>query len=460
MKKKIDFDYIVIGGGVAGRTAALGLAKAGEKVALITHNKIGGAEINSIDLPYGINLDFAHLYGQVRFGEKKGFVPTGLKFDFPKLISWQDKAIKAARDEVLAQLTDAKVELISGKAKLVDKNTVAVGDKEYTTDRIILATGAKLNDAGISGLDIVEALSPNNAMRMIRVPRAVAVVGGGAAGCEIAEYFAELGSKVLILEMTGRILPHEDEEVGKTMAEYFNKERGMMVLPDCRVIGLEQDAISRRVIFVNNGRERMVRVDTIVLATGLKPVTDYGLENAGVEYKKSGIIVDEFFRTSAKNIYAIGDAIGGESSTEKAEYQALFLVNSLTSRVKNAPNYKGFSRVVRTYPGVASVGYTEDDMIRRDHIHSKALVKLGDTIAGKTYDFDKGFVKLITDGGGKIIGGTIVAPNAESLIGELAVVVRSHVTVMELASMPHPANSFGAAIKSAARELALKKRWK
>jgi pyruvate/2-oxoglutarate dehydrogenase complex dihydrolipoamide dehydrogenase (E3) component len=460
MRKKIDFDYIVIGGGIAGRTVACNLANAKEKVALVSRGKIGGTEINKIDLPFGVNLDFAHLYGRIQHGEKMGYSGLNFRFDFQKLINWQDKIIKKASDEALDKLNQAGVSCITGEAKLVDKNTVTVEGKEYRASRIILATGSTLKDTGIAGLDDVDYLTPQTAMRLERVPRAVAVVGGGAAGCEVAEYFAELGSKVLVLEMTGRILPHEDEEVGKTLGEFLAKERGMMVLPDCRVTKLEKDAISRRVIFVNNGRERMVRVDTIVLATGSMPVLDYGLENAGVSYKKTGIVVDKTFQTSTRNIFAIGDCIGGDSSTERAEYQANFLSSLLTSRNKNTLNYNGFARVVRTYPEVASVGYNEDDMIKRDHVFSKALVNLGDTMAGKATCFDKGFVKILADSNGRVIGGTVVAPNAESVISEIAMAVRYHATVAELATLPHPANNYSAAIKMAAREIALKKRWK
>lgn len=460
MRKKIDFDYIVIGGGIAGRTAALNLARAKEKVALITRNKIGGTEINKIDLPYSISLDFAHLYSRIQHGEKMGYTGLNFRFDFPKLIDWQDKIVKKTSEEMKSKLDEAGVTCIIGEATLVDKNTVKVGDKEYRTSRIILATGSVAKDTGISGLDEVDYLAPHTATRLTRMPRAVAVVGGGAAGCEIGEYFAELGAKVLILEMTGRILPREDEEVGKTLSEFLSKERGMMVLPDCRVTKLEKDAISRRVIFVNNGRERMVRVDTIVLATGSMPSTDLGLENAGVAYKKSGIVVDKTFQTSVKNIYAIGDCIGGDSSTERAEYQANFLSNLLTSRSKNSLSYGGFARVVRTYPEVASVGYNEDDMIKRDHVFHKAIINLGDTLAGKAAGFDKGFVKLVADTNGRIIGGSVVSPNAESLISEIAMAVRYHATVLEVATLPHPANNYSAAIRLAARELALKKRWK
>ncbi len=460
MKKKNDFDYIVIGSGVAGRTVAINLARSKEKVALVSRGKLGGTEINKIDLPFSINLDFAHLYGRAKRGEKLGISSADFRFDFPKLVGWQDKVVKKASESEKAKLEEAGVTILTGEAKFIDKNTVSIDDKPYRAARIIIATGSELKDTGISGLDEVDFLTPANAMRMIRLPRVVAVVGGGAAGCEIAEYFAELGSKVLLLEMTGRILPREDEEVGKTLGEFIAKERGVMVLPDCRVTKLEKDSISRRVIFVNNGRERMVRVDTIVLATGSMPSVNLSLENAGVAYKKSGITVDKTFQTSAKNIFAIGDCIGGDSSTERAEYQANFLSNLLTSRSKSIVNYNGFARTVRTYPEVASVGYNEDDMIKRDRVFFKSTYNLADTLAGKANGFDKGFVKLLADGNGRIIGGSVVAPNAESLISEIAMAVRYHATVLELATLPHPANNYSAAIRLAARELALKKKWK
>ena len=132
----------------------------------------------------------------------------------------------------------------------------------------------------------------------------------------------------------------------------------------------------------------------------------------------------------------------------------------LTSRVKTSVNYNGFARTVRTYPEVASVGYNEDDMIKRDRVFFKSTYNLGDTIAGKASAFDKGFVKILVDGNGRIIGGSVVAPNAESLISEIAMAVRYHATILELATIPHPANNYSAAIRLAARELAVKKKWK
>ena len=171
------------------------------------------------------------------------------------------------------------------------------------------------------------------------MPKAVLVVGGGASGCEIAEYFAELGAKVLIMERSEHLLPREDKEVGDIISEYLTKELGVMVLPNCKVVALEQ-----------------VRVDSIVLATGSQPIVDYGLENAGIKYKNSGILVNKLFQTSAKNIYAIGDAIGAsDTSIERAEYEGTILASNLLHHTKNIVNYSGFARTVNTYPEIAVV---------------------------------------------------------------------------------------------------------
>lgn len=458
MGKKIDFEYIVIGSGPAGGAVALALAKSRKKVGLIEARKFGGSNLNFRNIPYLINRNLAHTYYNAQNGAKFGLTNLESHFNFPSANSWREKIVARIGDDAKKEFEDAGITCINGFANLLDSNTVAVDDKQYRAARIILATGSRPDYNGISGVENIDVLTPETALTVRRFPKAVAVVGGGASGCEIAEYFGELGTKVLLFEMADRILPREDQDVGDTIANYFKNELDIMVLTDSRVVAVEQDNLSKRVVFMNNGRERMVRVDTIVIATDSKPVLDYGLENAGVKFKNSGVTVNKSLQTTAKNIYAVGDILGGESSTERANYQAVFLINSLISRNKSILNYSGFPRITKTYPEVAVVGLTEDDLARRDKKCRKAVVKLSDVVAGKIENDNYSFVKLLADSNDKIVGATIVAPNAELMINELVLAVRYHMSVLELASAPHTIESANIAIKMAAKQLVRKKK--
>ena len=259
------------------------------------------------------------------------------------------------------------------------------------------------------------------------------------------------------MEKSSRILPREDKEVSATVTDYFTNNLGIMVLTNSKVIALEQDDASKRVIFQNDHTEKMIRVDCIVLATGSEPNTDLGLENAKVKYTTTGIKVDKTFQTSAKNIYAIGDCISSDSSTERADYEGNLLAVNIINKTKNTANYTGFARVTNTCPAVVTIGLSEDDLIRRKRKYKKSIVYLKDTPASKIFNVRHGFVKLLTDRSNHMLGGCIVAPHATAMSGEIALAVRHHLTALELASTPSITNDFSYVIKLAAKKLVKKK---
>ena len=201
----------------------------------------------------------------------------------------------------------------------------------------------------------------------------------------------------------------------------------------------------------------MIRTDCIILATGSQVSLDYGLENAGVKFKNSGITTDKYFETSAKNIYAIGDALGKDSSTEIADYEGNLLASNLINKTKNPANYHGFIRFTNTTPAIATVGFNEDDLTRRDRKYKVALIPFSEIPAGQIYDFSQGFVKLLADKTNHIIGATIVSPHADLFAAEISLAVRHNLSALELASTPHTINSNNYAIKLAAKKLLAKK---
>ncbi len=456
MGKKYDFKYIVIGSGPAGSAAALALTKSKKRVALVENRFYGGNNLNTRDLPYKVALDFSHTYAKINSYPE--FRNQDLSFNFPTIAARELSTIIKAGGNDKKVFEAAGIVCLDGYANFLDAHTIAIGQQKVTAEYFILATGSRLKTLGISGTDRIDYLNPNNAIKIRRLPKVVTIVGGGSTGCEIAEYYAELGVKTLILESSDQLLPREDKEVGETLNNYFTQRLGISVLVGCKVVALEQDNFSKYVIFQAGGAEKMVRTDSIVLATGSEPILDYGLENAGIKFKNTGIVVDKLFQTSAKNIYAIGDCLGNESSTERASQEGLTLATNLLNKTKAIVSYKDMPRLVNTYPEVATTGFNENDLIKRDRKYMKSIVKLDELVASKIYNFDYGFVKLLTDKNYHIIGATIVAPDASLMISELSLAIHQNLTTLDIATTPHIANSFNNAIKLAAKKLLPKKR--
>lgn len=457
MSKKYDFQYVVIGSGPAGSAVATTLAKAKKSVAIIEDRFFGGTNLNILDVPYATALDFSHTYA--KFTSYPELCNQSFSFNLPTLISRELQTIIDAggNDRKILEATGAVC--FNGFANFLDPHTIAIKTKQITSHYFVLATGAHLKTQEIAGLETVDYLTPESAIKIRYIPEVVAIIGAGHTGCEIATYYAELGSKVILFDMAEHILPREDAEVGQTLTEYFTSHFNSTILYSCKVVAIGEDNNSKYVVFRYGNNEKMIRVSDIVLATGSEPNVDFGLENAGVKFKNSGITVNKYFETSTKHIYAIGDCIGGPSSTDIATQQGLTLAtNIIQKKSKTNINYQGNIRFINTPIPVATIGFNEYDLIRRDRKAKKSIVNLTDITAGKVDRLSCGFVKLLADHNSTIIGSVILAPHADLIAGELSLAIRHHKTALEIASTPHPQNSYTYAIKLAARNLVAKKR--
>ncbi len=458
--QKYDYDYIVIGGGAAGCAAAKALVKKNKKVAIIEKNQWGGSYSSSRDIPYSASLNFSHLYAKSMYGARFGISSTTLRYNYPTSVHWREKAVLREIATIKHGLEEAKVTMIKGNAHFVGPHQVSVkkGDGGVISGRkILIATGVTPKNSGISGLEVTTHYTPETALKISRIPKTVMVVGAGASGCEIAQYFAELGSKVIMAEIAERILPREDKEVGEVLTEYFTKRFDMKILTSSRIIAVEQDAVGIKTYFVTGGKEKMVRVEAVVLATGSQPNLDLGLENAGVKFTASGIKVEKTLQTSQKHIFAAGDVISGDVSTEKAEYQGGIAAMNMAGRATNYVNYNGFIRVTDTDPQVAVVGSTEDDLSKSGKKYKSVIIPLSRVAAANVQDFRMGFIKMLSSHDGKILGATLMSPGAAEAIQEVAVMIRHNFSVLEIASTPHVALGWSELVRQAARDLAKKK---
>lgn len=518
--QKYDYDYLIIGGGPAGVAAAKALAKTSKKVAIVEQNQWGGSYAASRDVPYAASLYFSHLYAKAMYGARFGISSTALKYNYPTAAHWREKASARAVMQVKRELEEAKVTMIRGRAHFVGKHEVSVkrgarslasgvvgasgvnggtsanikgdaaGKNVISAKKILIATGVTPKNPGISGVETVNYYTPETILKAKRLPKTVLVVGAGASGCEVAQYLAELGSKVVIAEIAGRILPREDKEVGEVLTEYLTKRFGMKILTGARVIAAEPGGATAsrivtgvtsgavdgtasgmadgstsgirrvgetRVIFLKDGKEKMVKTEAIVLATGSQPALDLGLENAGVKFTAAGIKVEKTLQTSEKHIFAAGDVVSGDISTEKAEYQGGIAAMNMAGRATNYVNYNGFIRVTDTDPQIAVVGLTEDDLAKRGRKYNSVVIPLSKVAAANVQDFRMGFIKMLASHDGKILGATLMAPGAAEAIQEVAVMIRHNFSVIEIASTPHVVMGWSELVRQAARELARKK---
>jgi dihydrolipoamide dehydrogenase len=424
------------------------------KTALVEEDRWGGSVLNYRDVPCSAMFHAGHLYYEAVRGARFGLSSGTLRYNYPTMANFRSVVMRRAGANSRKVFEDAGVDCLRGKAHFLSPYEVSVGERRVSAGKFVIATGAVGADVGIKGLAGVEYWTARNVWEMVRPPKTIFVVGAGATGCEMAQFFAEMGTQVLIADIAGRLLPREDEEVGQVMDEVFNKRLGIKVLTQARVVAIDKDAVSKKVIFMRGGREKSVRIDAVLVCTGSVPAVDIGLMNAGVKYGKDGIETDKSMQTSVKHIWAIGDVIGGDSSTERAMAEAGVVVTNMVHKTKNLIDTRGFVRMTDTRPAVASVGATEDDCMRRDQKMRKVVVPLAVSSASNTEDFRDGFVKLLTDRAGKLIGGTVMAPEAGVMAQELAMAIRYEMSAREVAEVPHVAGDWGEVVRIAARRLA------
>ncbi|MDR0398092.1 MAG: NAD(P)/FAD-dependent oxidoreductase [Candidatus Nomurabacteria bacterium] len=454
VKLKHNFDLIVIGSGAGGSTAAVAARSAGMKVAIIEAETFGGSAPNHNDIPLGALIQTAHLYNAARRGSRFGISSTTLRYNYPAIAHFKDIVVRRGGGGGNRKFYDnLGIQTLHGLAHFLSPNEISVGNKRFSAKYFLIATGARLKKPDIKNLENIKHLTTKDVISTTRLPRSLFVVGGGRTGVELAQFFAMLGTKVLIAEKSARLVPTEDEEVGAALSKVFNDSYGIKVLTKTKVVATANGSGVKKVTFMRGSEEKTIAIDEVLIATEREPNTDLGLENAGVKYNAHGVQVNEYLQTSMKNIYAVGDVINPHHSTSKAMAQGTWVVDNMPRRVKQPVPTTSVPNITLTYPQVASVGLTEDDCLKRDLKIRKSIAPLSVIARSNVSDFRDGFVKIITSDHGKILGGVIVAPEASSMISELTIAVNHDLLASDLADLPHAFMSWSEAIKVAAKKI-------
>ena len=453
-KPTFDYDIIIIGSGASGSPAASIAANAGKRVAVVEKSTFGGESPNWGDIPLGTLLHIASTYHTAKAAAKFGLRTSTVGYNYPSLLSWRDTVVKRTGAGGNRYYYEKQgISVFAGNAHFLSPNEISVNRRHLSARKFLIATGSEWIVPEIPGLAETPFYTPKTILTLTRPPKSLFILGSDITAMEIAHLFSTFGTKVYVSEPARRILPTFDTEAGQLIAQDAKTQRGMKLLTQTKVVAVQKDGLQKRVTYTQGGHEYTLKVDALLVASGRTAATDLGLENAGVKYTEHGITVDHSLQTSARHIFAAGGVISPNAQTHTVLTHSRVAAHNLLHRTLLTVDDQPQLKVVYTQPQIAHTGLSEDDCTRRDRQVRTAVVPLTLTARSNITDERTGFVKLISDKRGVLIGATIVAPHASDMIAQLTLAIRTGLTAKQLMSTPNCFTSWSEAVRIAAGKL-------
>jgi dihydrolipoyl dehydrogenase len=450
------YDVLVIGGGPGGYNCAIRAGQLGLKVACIEgRGALGGTCLNVGCIPSKALLHASEMYEMA----EKNFAGLGIKtdveLDLPTMMAGKDKTVSALTQGIAFLFKKNKVEYIQGFGKITASNTVEVEGKTYTAKNIVIATGSEV--ATLPGIDIDEKqiVSSTGALALSEVPEKMLVIGAGVIGLELGSVWRRLGAKVTVVEYLPHILPGMDGEVQKQGTRMFKKQKVKFELGR-KVTGVSktQSGLTVTTEAAAGGKPKDIETDVVLVAIGRRPFTDnLGLENIGVSTDKRGFIETEHFKTSAANIWAIGDCTTGPMLAHKAEEEAVAVAELIAGKAGHV-NYEVIPGVIYTSPEIACVGQTEEQLKEAGIPYKSGKFPfMANSRARANHETD-GFVKILahaeTD---EILGAHMIGAGVSEMIAEVALAMEFKAASEDIARTCHAHPTCSEAVRQAAMDV-------
>jgi dihydrolipoamide dehydrogenase len=450
-----SFDVVVIGAGPGGYVAAIRAAQLGFSTACIDRRgPPGGTCLNVGCIPSKALLQSSHHYEDAtQHFEQHGISVGKIGFDLAKMMARKQKVVNDNTKGVEFLFKKNKITYIQGEAKITAPGQLSVGSDKISAKHIIIATGSDVTPLPGVEIDEKQIVSSTGALELTKVPEHLVVIGAGVIGLELGSVWHRLGAKVTVVEYLDRVLPTNDGEISKQGQRIFEKQ-GIEFKLSTKVTGakLGKKDVTLSLEPAAGGEATELKADIVLVAIGRRPyTTNLGLENVGVTLDKRGFIpVDHHFQTNVPGIYAIGDVVGGAMLAHKAEEEGVALAEILAGQAGHV-NYNAIPGVVYTWPEVASVGKTEEQL-KADGVEYKVgkFPFTANSRARANGDTD-GFVKIIADAkSDEVLGCHIIGPSAGDLIGEVVLGMEFRAAAEDIARTSHAHPGLGEAIKEAA----------
>jgi len=455
-----SYDLVVIGSGPGGYVCAIRAAQLGMKVACVEkRDTLGGTCLNVGCIPSKALLQASEKFEEASHGLAAFGVKTGkVELDLKAMMAHKDKTVKSNVDGVAFLFKKNKIDWIKGAGKIAAAGKVEValnagGTQTLAAKAIVIATGSEVVSLPSLPIDEKKIVSSTGALTLAEVPKTMVLVGGGVIGLEMGSVWQRLGAKVTVVEFLDRIMPGMDGEISKSMQRILAKQ-GMAFKLSTKVTGAKVGAksVALTVEPAAGGAAETLEADIVLVAVGRRPYTDgLGLKEAGVALDEKGrVAIDAHFQTNVPGVYAIGDAIAGPMLAHKAEDEGMAVAEILAGQHGHV-NYDAIPSVVYTWPEVASVGKTEEQL-KAEGVAIR-IGKFPFTANGRAraQNNTDGFVKILADATTDLVLGVhMIGPSVGELVGEMALAIEFGASSEDIARTCHAHPTLTEAVREAA----------
>jgi len=455
----MSYDLIVIGSGPGGYVAAIRASQLGLKTAIVEKAELGGVCLNWGCIPTKALLKSAQVFDYIKHAADYGIqVPAGTTHNFEAVIKRSRGVADGMSKGIAFLMKKNKIDVIAGAGKLIAAGKVEVTEqsgakKTVDAKHIILATGARSRELPNIKIDGKKVIGYRDAMVLPQQPKSMIVMGSGAIGCEFAYFYNSMGTKVTIVEFMPNILPIEDEDVSKEVAKSFKKS-GIDIMTSAAVESVDTKGATCKVKVKTATGMVDLEADIVLSAVGIQTnLENLGLESLGVKTDKGKVIVDDYYATNVKGVYAIGDIVKGPALAHVASAEGIICVEQIAGHHPEPLNYNNIPGCTYCSPEVASVGYTEK--AAKEAGYEIKVGKFPFSASGKASaaGAKEGFIKLIFDAKyGEFLGAHMVGANVTEMIAEVVVARKLETTGMEIIKSVHPHPTMSEAIMEAAAQ--------
>jgi dihydrolipoamide dehydrogenase len=455
----VKYDVTVIGSGPGGYVAAVRCAQLGLKTAIIEkYNVLGGTCLNVGCIPSKALLDSSeHFHNAAHTFKTHGIELDNLKVNLEQMIKRKADVVKSNNDGITYLMKKNKIDTYFGLGSFVDKNRIKITGadgnvQEIETDKTIIATGSKPTVLPFIPVDKQRIITSTEALTLTEVPKHMIIIGGGVIGLELGSVYARLGSKITVVEFLDSIIPTMDRSLGKELQRVLKKTLGFDFYFQHKVTGATNTGAGVTVTAENpKGGTVTFEGDYCLVSIGRKPYTEgLGLENAGVQMGERGMIaVNDHLETNVPGIFAIGDVVRGAMLAHKAEEEGVLVAEYITGQ-KPHINYNLIPGVVYTWPEVAGVGYTEEQLKEQGRAYKTGSFPFKASGRAKASMDTDGFVKVLADKEtDEILGVHMIGPRIADLIAEAVVAMEFRASAEDIARMSHAHPTYTEAMKEA-----------